>query len=356
MKLTLFKKIVPKKVKAFFKLGKYNTYYKRTLNDLQGDNISFLIGTPIHKNLGDHLITLAELQLLEGIAPNEKLIEIPSEVFVLYKKNIRKIVKENSRIYVNGGGWMGNLWPNEERLLQDIVRTFSNNKIIIFPQTVFYDTNKSHYTDLIKRANNIFNNCKDIKLFVRDLQSLNFIKTHFNINVELVPDIALLYRFKINFKSKKNVIGLCLRDDRERLNNTSKIKFLLSDLDKYNAKFLNISTLSDDMVFSFEREAKCIEKLIQFSECSLIVTDRLHGMIYSYLAKTPCIVLENKTGKVSGVYLQWLKRCASILPLFDSQYSSEVVNEFLSKFMGKFGEAIEIEGKFASLVEEIRNG
>ena len=42
-----------------------------------------------------------------------------------------------------------------------------------------------------------------------------------------------------------------------------------------------------------------------------MVTDRLHGMIFALLAKTPCLVLENKSYKIRGVY-DWIKDAGHI--------------------------------------------
>ena len=37
-----------------------------------------------------------------------------------------------------------------------------------------------------------------------------------------------------------------------------------------------------------------------------MVTDRLHGMIFAALTKTPCIVVPNSNYKIKGIY-EWLK-------------------------------------------------
>lgn len=56
-----------------------------------------------------------------------------------------------------------------------------------------------------------------------------------------------------------------------------------------------------------KNRTKELEKIWkEFSEGSITITDRLHGMLFSVLNQTPCIVLNNKTGKVFGV-LEWIK-------------------------------------------------
>jgi pyruvyl transferase EpsI len=38
----------------------------------------------------------------------------------------------------------------------------------------------------------------------------------------------------------------------------------------------------------------------------MVVTDRLHGMIFAAITNTPCIAMGNINGKVKSVYETWL--------------------------------------------------
>lgn len=70
---------------------------------------------------------MAERELLEKLQYTRTIVEIPTEVYQVYKERLKRLVDKNSIIFINGGGWMGNLWPNEELLLQDM---FIHLKII----------------------------------------------------------------------------------------------------------------------------------------------------------------------------------------------------------------------------------
>ncbi|WP_304309931.1 polysaccharide pyruvyl transferase family protein [Bifidobacterium tibiigranuli] len=54
-----------------------------------------------------------------------------------------------------------------------------------------------------------------------------------------------------------------------------------------------------------DREALVINKIREFQCAELIITDRLHGMVFAALAGTPCIAFNNTDHKVQGVY-EWL--------------------------------------------------
>ena len=44
----------------------------------------------------------------------------------------------------------------------------------------------------------------------------------------------------------------------------------------------------------------------QFAHAELVITDRLHGMIFCAITGTPCIVINSKSPKVAGCY-EWIK-------------------------------------------------
>lgn len=55
-----------------------------------------------------------------------------------------------------------------------------------------------------------------------------------------------------------------------------------------------------------EREEALERKFAQFSSAKLVITDRLHGMIFCAITGTPCIVVDSKSPKLRGCY-EWIK-------------------------------------------------
>lgn len=352
------KKIVPQKIKAYIKMGKERKDFSKLISIIEKNDSEFdiLLGTAIHKNLGDHLITLAEKQLLNDINPERRLFEIPSEVFQYYHRRLSLAIKPSTRIFINGGGWMGNLWPNEEKLLQDMVNMFKHNKIVIFPQTIFYDKSVMPYKELINRGNLVYKQCKDLTLFVRDQQSFEFSKKFLNIKkVILVPDVALYYSFKCNTKKTANIIGLCIREDREKSTDSEEIKSLCKELTVRGFQLKKLSTMNFHRLPTTKRKEVVEERLSEFSKCSVIITDRLHGMIFSYIAGTPCIAFDNRTKKVSGVYKKWLSECETIYPCF-TKINIKKVAEFIQKKQGKTSSLLNLKKSFEPLKQEVIYG
>ena len=64
--------------------------------------------------------------------------------------------------------------------------------------------------------------------------------------------------------------------------------------------------VENHMINSNKRKKVIYKKLKKFAKSKIVITDRLHGMIFAYLTQTPCIVFSNYNHKVKGVY-DWLK-------------------------------------------------
>lgn len=357
----LIKRSVPISLKARIKVGKYCNNLKNRVKYLKEETgkIVLMVGTPIHTNLGDHLITLAQFNFLQEDCRVEKVVEVPTEMYQIYRKKIINL-KCIEIVVINGGGWMGNLWVPEEKLLQQIVDDFSDKKIIIFPQTIYFDPNFYPYEELIESANNIFSKCKDIVLCVRDNNSFVFAKEKYNnINILLVPDIALSYSEyspKHRGRSDKKV-GECLRNDREIDDNTKSAQNEIMKLFRLKGfECESISTMHTRRVKIEERNEIVLERMREFASYDFIITDRLHGMIFAYLTGTPCIALDNKTHKVSGVYNQWLKRSNKIFPVF-SKLDMALLHDFIDSNINNETEENVCTGEeFAMLKENIING
>ncbi len=321
MKFDLIKRLTPVRVKSFIKIWEKRKFFSNLINEIENykNEYDLLIGTPIHINLGDHLITMAEQQILKDVNPDRKVYEIPSEVYNIYKYRLKRIVPESTRIFINGGGWMGNLWPVEERLMQNIISSFCDNKIVIFPQTIFYDNTIKSYKSLLRRSNKAYCKCRNLTLFVRDKKSYDFAINNLSIDkVFLAPDIALYYSFDKYESAREDVIGICLRDDREKLITDNSINQIRKIAGDKNIKLKTVSTLYETRVFPDQRKEICEKRLSEFSKCRMIITDRLHAMIFSVLTNTPCIVFDNKTKKVSGVYNLWLSDNEMVYPVFET--------------------------------------
>jgi pyruvyl transferase EpsI len=62
-----------------------------------------------------------------------------------------------------------------------------------------------------------------------------------------------------------------------------------------------------DVIDYKDREDQFMKMLNRIGSSELIVTDRLHAMIFSIITKTPCVVFGNSYGKAKHSYRDWLE-------------------------------------------------
>lgn len=323
------KKIIPMRMKALYKVRRTKYDIRPLMEELDcGKNRMILIGTPIHKNMGDHLIALAEKQFLDKNYRDKRIIEIPQDVYRVYKRKINKRINSDDFIFISGGGWLGNVWEVDDQFARNLLCRFPNNFKLIFPQTLYFDKKRKNYNRVLKKWKSIIKNEYRFKICFREKNSYEVATSVLKIPLSrclLLPDIGLIYEKDIE-PQKREKIGIIFRDDTESIMNEEQRKEVLEHL--WNLEFEKdvFSTISDSLVGVNMREKHISELLLRFSRCKYIVTDRLHAMVFSILTNTPCVIFDNLTHKVSGVYKTWLNN--------DN-------NVFLVRSMQQFKEALE---------------
>lgn len=351
----MMSRILPIKFRLWLKIGIENIKYAKIIKKIEEGfykDYAVIIGTPVHDNMGDHLITYSEILFLNSMG-YEKILEIPIEVYKYYRMRLVHAVSDQSDIFVNGGGWMGNVWPDDEKLMQNIVSDFSHHRIFIFPQTIYYDRRFERYEELVKSGEYAYNHCDNLVLCLRERNSYDFAKKHYrNAKVLLQPDITLFLHGKIKIHTKKNKkkkVGICMRNDREVTNQEIGLE-ITGRLSGYKHKY--ISTLEKYRIPTFLRVKAIRRKCRQFAECDFVVTDRLHGMLFAYILDIPCIAYDNLTKKVSGVYDEWLKEKSNILFIRETGDIQDIKDYLINLESRKNIDEID----FDILRREIRNG
>lgn len=318
-------------------------------NSLSNKHKIYIFGIPQHGNIGDQAILVGELELIKNELPNYKAIKVSSKYILKFPKLAKKIIK-NSIILYTGGGFLGSLWLNEEKMFRKTLEVFDKNRIIAMPQTFYFSDDESGKKTL-KDSIEIYEKCNDLIIICREKFSYDFMKKHFkNIKILMLPDMAL-YLKTINYNTNRSNILLCLRNDKEKTINNS-------DIIDFASKIQGMSVDRTDTVikksFFLKNRSKAVyNKIFEFSGYKLVITDRLHGMVFSYLAKTPCLVVDSKSYKVRGVY-DWIKE-SNYIKFIDSKHKNEQINYLLTVSENDKKE-INLKKDFLKIVELIREG
>lgn len=146
------------------------------------------------------------------------------------------IAKNNDTILLHGGGNFGDLYPNQNRLRERLMRLFPNNMFLIFPQTIYYK-NLSLVNSDIRALSSI----SDLTIATRSIQSFEFAKRSFTKNkILLVPDMAfMLGDIKPMLKAKVDIMILRRNDLEKNFTNNQWNDILKKKLTKgQNVSFM----------------------------------------------------------------------------------------------------------------------
>lgn len=336
----------------------YDSYIDK-LKQVKNHKKIYVIGTSDRSNIGDHIIAYSEISILNEVFPRHSVMEITGDTFRKRRKGVKDIIKKEDILFITGGGFLGDLWSNEEYMVNAVLKDYPDNKIIILPQTIYFYDEADSPILRSKLANYLKH--KKLYLAARDKKTFEFYLRYFNATkIGLFPDMALYLNEKI-YSNSSNDVMLCFREDKERVITRSEELLIVKIL---NDKGLNVvfgSTLgtgvhNGDIVLA-NRKRAIQSKLEEFARPKFIITDRLHGMILSTLAGTPCIVFDNLSKKVTEVHDQWMndiksvficndiksidEQICAILNIKHFQYSPDYLNNKKEEFVSFIKEAVE---------------
>lgn len=266
-----------------------------------------IMGIPHHGNLGDNAIALAEEEIIKKYFPEYELLEIPEKYLNKCVNKAKQYITDDDIIFLHGGGNIGDTYFVPENGRREVIKLFPNNKIIIFPQTAYFVDDVNGKKEL-KISQDIYNNHKDLVILAREKKSYKFMKKHFyNAKVYLTPDIVMTLK-KDNNK-KRNGALLLFRNDKEKTLQKENVE-LINEIINKNYEKVTISDmhLGEDVinVAGKIRQEALEEKFNQFQTSEIVITDRLHGMIFAAITETPCIVFTSFNHKILESY-KWLK-------------------------------------------------
>jgi len=290
-------KSIIKNILCFELIIEYIIY--KIIRKIKNQKESFIFNAPIHGNLGDHAIIYSEKKILKNM--NIHCFEVPTFRSKYILKFLCKYTTKEALIFITGGGFVGSDWKEEMNIVNEVLINFNKHSIIFFPQTFYFTKSED-----IEKFKTLVLDCKNIYIFTREEKSFLFVKDILKVhNTYIVPDIVLSLKaskFKKNRKCIEKSILFCFRNDKEKKILNQDILKIKEELKLAGYRVQNTDTVITKRVNKFNRKKEINKKLNEFMKNEIIITDRLHWMIFAALTHTPCIVLNNYNYKVSGVY------------------------------------------------------
>jgi len=264
-----------------------------------------------HGNLGDVAITYAQTAFLKATFPERAVIDFPAGETFSRQKTLKRICAPEDIITIAGGGNTGDMYDDIEYCRQFIIRQFPGNRIVSFPQTVDF-SETSAGAGALAAAKKVYCGHGNLTLSAREEKSFDRYKRCFpGVKVVLAPDMVF-YLDESLPRLERTGITICLRRDKEKNIDEKILDPLLDGLRlKYRVGFQD--THAGKVKMSVAERENALRKIwAVFKRSKLVITDRLHGMIFCAITGTPCLAFDNSNGKISGVYRAWLKGLAFI--------------------------------------------
>lgn len=277
-----------------------NKEFLEKIDKIKDKNKIILMGVPEYDNLGDIAIGYASCNFIENNKSDKyEFLPITEKCFWRYFSKIKKIVKKDDIIFVQGGGNFGNQYYNQEKMRKKIITNFENN-IYLMPATFYIKNVEKDINKFVKKYDK-----PNFKIFLREKYSYDLVKKYFNNEAFLVPDIVLSLKYN-NKSAKRNGVGICIRKDVERKLDKKQEEFIKDEIFKIKNKIYVFDTCNSSTNWLENQKETLNSVFNEISSYELVITDKLHGMIFCAITGTPCIALGNYNYKVKGVY-EWIK-------------------------------------------------
>lgn len=309
------------------------------LADLIGYAPFHYVDIPTHGNIGDLLIMQGTLAFFR------KHGLVPKLIAPYFAYDPRWIQPEDVIVF-HGGGNFGDLYSCYQDLREQIVQNYSENRIIILPQSLHFSSREK-----MLQSARVFRTHADVHICVRDQVSYEMAQ-EFSDNVYLLPDMAHQL-YPMHAEHEQAAAGN-LRIARVDDESTSPSEFpdpanaTVTDWPAFVGAREEQINLFRRAIGAFYRRgmgrqankiltrlwiaysARLIADAARlFARHELIITDRLHGHILACLLRKKNIVLDNSYGKNSRYVEAWtgdseLVRLQNANPALPIQQSSRV--------------------------------
>jgi len=331
--LRKIKSLISHKIKIkliLFRLKfKSNSYFKFIIPTTNKRIFIFLAAD--YGNLGDVAITYAQHKFLSSTFSDYATTEIPISQTLTGLEYVKRIIKNEDIVTTVGGGNMGDLYGQIENYRQLVFEYFPDNRIISFPQTVDFSETLSGL-DALKTAQSIYGKHKHLLLLAREQKTFDYFQQHFSSNKSLlVPDIVMSLNREQPIFERKNAV-ICLRADKEKKLTDNQHKELLSII-KSNYKNISFrdTHIGTDFMGLKTRVSELFSIWETFKKAEIVVTDRLHGMIFCFITNTPVMVLLNNNHKVQSSF-EWINNATNIylVPEYSKKDVQGVIDQIKS--------------------------
>ena len=279
-------------------------------------------GFPTHRNVGDSLLAVGALRVLDQIGASVVSITDSRS----YDPRRAHDLPEEAIAVFQGGGNFGDLWPTEHRHRLDALEVMRSHRCVFLPQSLWFDDPEAIITTREALAA-----APHLTMMWRDQRSLNDARRLFPDNHSiLVPDTAFgaapLSR-RTPWVGRDGATLVLERSDKEAsvlhevsLPSTAAVDRM--DWDHATAVDRRLALLRrtirgfhghaeptaaaiSQRLYRSHARARSRAGLRLLSKYDLVITDRLHGWIMCAMAGITAYAFDTPQGKIGSLLETW---------------------------------------------------
>lgn len=288
------------------------------------DSDYIYLDLPYYSNIGDALIWMGTEHFLKNI-PHKCLGRHNIDTFDFHP------LPSDTVILLNGGGNFGDIWRQHQDFRLRVIQQYTENPIIVLPQTVFYES-----ADILTADVQEMNRHNHLTICVRDTHSMELLKQKgFSGQLLTIPDMAFCIDRECLLTNKIGISKdtlLLLRKDKESPLGNIREDITSADLDIKDWPNLNKSlrtalryirkhtATETDNYFQTNYLPERIKEGVEFvSAYKTVFSTRLHVVILRLLLGLPVKIINNSYGKNLDFYDTWLKDAALVSILSEEE-------------------------------------
>jgi pyruvyl transferase EpsI len=277
-----------------------------------------------YANLGDVAITRALVSFAAQHFPSHQPYLLCAGHVFHDLRGVARAADKDDVVAIVGGGNMGDRYPDLEEARCHVVRAFHRNRVVSFPQSFdFSDTPAGRRAVAHSRA--AYASHPRLQIFAREKESFRRMREAFpSCQVDLAPDTVL--SLDLAPSAPRNLpLLVCLRQDAESSLHADRRAGILDALCNFASGTVVTDTVIPGPRLSFAKYEQHLDALWgDFARAKCVVTDRLHGFIFSVISRTPCVVIENNNHKIRSTWETWLSGLTSVRLLSDPESTAVI--------------------------------
>jgi len=245
------------------------------------------------------------------------------------RRRLAASVGERCTILVQGGGNLGDAYPNQQRVRERVLADFPRARVIQLPQSVWFRSEDR--ADAFRR---LAESHPDFTLMVRDRPSLEWAAERVELPLVLCPDLAFALEPPLRLLPQCDLLWLMRSDGESR---GDPLPAAAAGEERADWRGRDLARLSGTdrlrlwqaanrrIVGGMERDGRLGAWLSRagaatfaplarhrldagarlISRGRVVITDRLHGHVLALLLGIPHVVLDNANGKCRATWESW---------------------------------------------------